>query len=184
MFTRFGATLWAALTGSSPCYDNRTLREQLADVATGNLKFNKKRRTARLNRHCYRIIGNCVDSKPELRYSTAGELADELTQWLDRPRWNQHFATLRKLLCVVVAPVLLLSGLLVQVLLAMKAAEYWIWLVVFAGYVPLFATFLASQRMGHGAWQAHRELWSIWAGHLCATISGADSATHSLSTGR
>ncbi len=37
-----GATLWAALSGSSPCFENRTLREQLADVAKGNLKFNKE----------------------------------------------------------------------------------------------------------------------------------------------
>lgn len=165
-----GATLWAALTGNSPCYDNQTLQEQLADVANGDLKFNKKV-DRKIDPALLSIIGKCVDSKPELRYLTVGELANELTQWLDRPRWNQHFATLRKLLCVVIAPMLLLSGLLVQTLLATKAAEFWILLVLFAGYGPLFASFLANQRSAHGAWQAHRELWSIWAGHLFVTIS-------------
>ncbi|MCC6511047.1 MAG: serine/threonine protein kinase, partial [Pirellulaceae bacterium] len=37
-----GATLWAALSGCSPCYENRTPREQLTDVATGNVRFNKE----------------------------------------------------------------------------------------------------------------------------------------------
>jgi hypothetical protein len=165
-----GATLWAALAGCSPCYDNRTLHEQLADVAKGNLKFNKEV-DRKIEPALLSIIGKCVDSKPELRYLTVGELADELTQLLERPRWNQHFATLRKLLCIVIAPMLLLSGLLVQSLLAIKAAEFWILLVLFAGYGPLFASFLANQRSAHGAWQAHRELWSIWAGHLCVTIA-------------
>jgi hypothetical protein len=166
-----GATLWAALSGCSPCYENRTPREQLADVAAGTVRFNRE-----FNREIppalLRIIGRCVASEPESRLSTAGDLAEQLAQWLDGPRWNRHFPKLRNLLCVVVAPVLFFSGLLVQLLVAMKAAEYWIWLVVFAGYAPLFATFLASQRTGQGARQAHRELWSIWAGHLCATSCG------------
>jgi eukaryotic-like serine/threonine-protein kinase len=166
-----GATLWAALSGCSPCSENRTPLEQLSDVAVGRLRFKDE-----LNREIppalTRIIQRCVSTEPKLRFSTAGELAEELAQWLDRPRWNRHFPRLRKLLCVVVAPVLFIDGLLVQLLLSIEAAEYWIWLVVFAGYLPLFATFLASQSMGHGARQAHRELWSIWAGHLCATLSG------------
>ncbi len=166
-----GVTLWAALSGCSPCYENRTPQEQLADVVVGKLKFNEE-----VNRdispELTRIIRRCVSTEPETRFSTAGELAEALAQWLDRPRWNRHFPKLRKLLCVVVAPVLLISGLSVQLMLATEVPESWIWLVVFAGYAPLFATFLASQRMGHGARQAHRELWSIWFGHLCASVSG------------
>jgi tRNA A-37 threonylcarbamoyl transferase component Bud32 len=166
-----GATLWAALSRCSPCFENRLPREQLADVAAGKLRFNEE-----INREIppalKRIIQRCVSPAPATRFSTAGELAEALAQWLDRPHWNRHFPKLRKLLCIVVAPVLFISGLSVQLLLSMDVADHWIWLVVFAGYAPLFATFLASQRMGHGARQAHRELWSIWLGHLCASISG------------
>ncbi len=172
-----GATLWAALTGCSPCYEHRSLREQLTDVATGNARFNSELNDSESRRDIppalLRIVSRCVAFEPESRLLTAGELAEELMQWLDGPRWNRHFPKLRNLLCVVVAPVLFFSGLAVQLLMATKVAEFWIWLVVFAGYAPLFATFLASQRTGNGAPQAHRELWSIWAGHLCVTICGA-----------
>ena len=34
-----GATLWATLTGSSPCSDKRTARQHLIDVAEGNVEF-------------------------------------------------------------------------------------------------------------------------------------------------
>lgn len=43
---------------------------------------------------------------------------------------------------------------------------------IFAGYLPLFASFFASHQIGKGARQAHRELWSIWIGHLSATLAG------------
>lgn len=166
-----GATLWAALSGCSPCQEKQTPREQLNDVASGNLKFHHEVNRA-IPPALMRIIDRCIVAEPEMRFSTAGDFAEALAHWLDGPRWNRHFPTLLKLLYVVVAPVLFFSGLLVQVLLAKKVAEYWIWLVILAGYVPLFACFLANQRAALEARKAHRELWSIWTGHLCVTITG------------
>ena len=166
-----GATLWASLTGCSPCYGNRTLRERLADVAVGDLRF-KERFSHKIPHGLAIIINRCIALTPEMRFSTAGELADALAHWLERPRWNRYFPKLRNLLCVVVAPVLLVSCWFVQLLLAWEVSEYWIWLVAFTGYAALFSAFLASRAGSLGAQLAHRELWSIWGGHFCASITG------------
>jgi len=165
-----GVTLWAGLTGHSPCDSHRNPAEQLADVAIGNLRCHNET-SIEIPKSLTRIIQRSVSRDPETRYSSAGQFADELSTWLNRPRWNRHFPQLRSLLWIVVAPNLLSSGLLVQSLLSMKAAEFWIWLAIFGGYAPLFATFLSSQRIDHGAQQARRELWSIWVGHLCASLA-------------
>lgn len=169
-----GATLWAALTGCSPCHENRTHLEKLADVAAGELRF-RERVSREIPHELARIINRCIASNPEMRFLTAGELADELAHWLERPRWNRFFPKLRSLLCVVVAPVLFLSSLIVQFLLAWEVAEYWLWLVVFTGYVALFSVFPASREGNLRARFAHRELWSIWGGHCLASIAGVIS---------
>ena len=166
-----GVTLWAAITGRSPCDSNRTPAEQLADVAISNLRCHNEK-SIDVPPALMRIIKRCVSRDPESRYSNAGQFADELATWLNRPHWNRHFPQLRRLLWVVVAPILLSSGLMVQSLLSMKANEFWIWLAIFGGYAPLFATFLFSQRIDHVAQQARRELWSIWVGHLCVSLAG------------
>jgi hypothetical protein len=71
---------------------------------------------------------------------------------------------------MVVAPFLFFSGIAVWWLLQIGASEGWIWLTIFSGYGPLFATFLASHRVDRTAVQARRELWSIWIGHLVSTF--------------
>ncbi len=165
-----GATLWAALAGCSPCYPNRTPSQQVEDVANGNLRFFQQRKS-KLPPDMQRIIRKCLVDDPDKRYVTAGVLADDLAAWLDRPRWNRHFPGLRNLLWMVVAPVLLISGVIVSWLRSIDAAEQWVWLVILGGYIPLFATFLASQRRVARAIQARRELWSIWTGHLISTLA-------------
>ncbi len=166
-----GATLWAALSGCSPCIEDRTPSQQLADVAAGKLRFEEKV-SRDIPPALLGIIYGCVSRDAANRFATAGEFADELAKWLDRPSWNRHFPRLRYLLCIVVAPVLVMSGVAVQWLLYLEAAKFWMWFVVFGGYVPLFATFLASQEIHQRSQQARRELWSIWIGHLCASFAG------------
>ncbi|MCS7469197.1 serine/threonine protein kinase [Stieleria sp. ICT_E10.1] len=164
-----GATLWSALTGCSPCNERRDARQHLADVANGNLEF-KADAGPTIPLALSRIIAKCVAPDPAERYSSAADLADDLSSWRCRPHWNQHFPGLRSLLWMVIAPVLLLSGIGVWWLLQTEAHEGWIWLLVFAGYGPLFATFLASGRVSRAGQQARRELWSIWTGHLIGTF--------------
>lgn len=169
-----GATLWSALAGCSPCYENRTPKEQLADVANRRLRFFEENQS-KIPSGLLRIILKSVAEDPAARHLTARSLADDLATWLDRPRWNRHFPALRNLLWMIVAPVLLFTGIAVSWLLSIDAPEFGIWLVIFGGYAPLFATFIVSQRGGHTAQQARRELWSIWVGHLSSTFACAMS---------
>ena len=117
------------------------------------------------------ICRSCLAADPEARYATAAQLADDLRAWLDRPRWNRHFPRLRNLLWMVVAPVMFLGNLTVWWLPRPESQEVWIWLILFVGYVPLFATFLASQQLHHAANAARRELWSVWLGHLISSLA-------------
>ncbi len=164
-----GATLWSALTGRSPCDDRRNPRQHLTDVANGNLEF-RVEASHTIPPPLSRIVDKCVAPDPAQRYSTAAELADDLSSWLCRPHWNQYFPGLRSLLWMVIAPIILLSGIGVWGLRQIEAHEGWTWLLIFAGYGPLFATFLASGRGTRAGQQARRELWSIWTGHLVSTF--------------
>ena len=163
-----GATLWSALAGCSPCFEGRDQKQQLADVVTRNMRFAQKQNFG-LPIGLERICQKCLEFEPSSRYNSAAEVADELVAWLSRPTWNRHFPGLRKLLITVVAPVLAMSGILVSTLLPMNVQEALIWLAMFWGYGPLFATFYASQRASRATDPARRELWSIWIGHFCAS---------------
>ncbi len=165
-----GATLWSALAGCSPCHEGRNQKQQLADVVARNMRFAQKQNYG-LPIGLERICQRCLEFESSARYSSAGEVAEELTAWLGRPTWNRHFPGLRKLLVYVVAPVLAISGIIVSFLLQMNAHEAWIWLAMLWGYGPLFATFSASQRSNRTTDPARRELWSVWIGHFCATIA-------------
>lgn len=167
-----GATLWSALSGYSPCAEDQPPRQQLNDAASGNTRIQRENHH-KIPLELLRIIKRCVAQQPTSRFASAGELADALAGWLDRPRWNKHFPNLSALLCMVVAPVLMMSCLVVQWLIDRKMAPHWIWLALFWGYAPLFATFWASKQTKSGALRAHRELWSIWLGHLCVSVSVA-----------
>ena len=164
-----GATLWATLTGSSPCSDNRTARQHLIDVAEGNVDFTQDT-GGKIPPSLSRIILKCLAAEPSDRYSTAADLAKDLASWRDQPRWHQHFPRLRHLLWMVVAPALFISGVAIWWLMKIDASEPWVWLAVFSGYVPLFGTFFASHRMDPTAARARRELWSIWIGHFVSTF--------------
>ncbi len=117
-----------------------------------------------------RICLKCLADEPCARYATANQLADDLASWLDRPRWNQYFPSLRYLLCFVVAPGLALGGLSVW-LLQGGEHEIAIWIAMFVGYVPLYAALWASQRVHRDSERARRELWSIWLGHGVASVA-------------
>lgn len=165
-----GATLWSVLTGMSPCEDNLTAKQQLQAVVSGQLRVNDTRGTS-LPDGLVRICQKCMMLDPKARYATAGEFADAVSRWLNRPRWNQFFPGLRNLLQLVVAPVLVLGGVLVWWLLRVGATEAWIWLTILSGYPPLFLVFSMSQTHSRSADRARRELWSVWIGHLAGTLA-------------
>jgi serine/threonine protein kinase len=165
-----GATLWSVLAGCSPCHEGRTQQQQLTDVVLRNMRFESNQGDC-IPMGLRRICRKCLEVEPSARYASAAEVANELTAWLNRPSWNRHFPGLRQLLVTVVAPVLAFSGLLVSYLLRSNAHESWIWLAMLWGYGPLFATFFASQRTNQATDPARRELWSVWVGHLCASLA-------------
>lgn len=165
-----GATLGFLLTGRPPYREGQTAREQLEMAASGRSVFNEET-TREIPRVLMEICRRCLSPNPADRYTTAGQLADELNGWLNRPRWNRYFPGFRSLLLWVVAPSLAISGVVLWWLLRTGVAEPWIWTVVFLGYVPLFLTFQLSQRSTRSADPAIRELWSVWIGHLVGTLA-------------
>ncbi len=165
-----GATLWALLTGSSPETDNVGPSQQLARVAdrnVGGVDNVSRKIPPRLRQICLKSRSE----NPADRYASAREFADALSAWLDRPRWNRHFPMLRQLLWMVVAPASLLSGVIVSWLLRIEAAEIWVWLTVFFGYLPLFGSFLVSQQPHRAADRARREIWAVWLGHFMGSLA-------------
>ncbi len=165
-----GVTLWSVLTGIQPCDENLSAKEQLIAVATGQLRVKDTLR-AGVSGELMRICEKCMMHDSEDRYATAGQFADELARWLNRPRWNQYFPGLRNLLQLIVAPVLGLCGVLVWWLLRVGAPEAWIWGVILCGYPPLFLAFAVSEEQARSADRARRELWSVWMGHLAGTLA-------------
>lgn len=165
-----GATLWAALTGCPPSDSNPFSLDDPFGIegcpdrfAAGTLH--------NIPVSLVRICMKCLAMDPEARYANASQLTEDLIAWLDRPRWNRHFPRLRNLLWMVVAPVVFFSSLAVGWLLSVRSHEAWVWLIMFSGYVPLFATFLASQQLHRAADAARRELWSVWLGHLVGSLA-------------
>lgn len=165
-----GATLWSLLTGMSPCEDNLNPGQQLHAVVSRELRVSDDGSDGPRDA-LMRICDRCMKADPEDRYATAGQLADALAEWLNRPRWNQFFPALRRQLQFVVAPVLGLGGFLVWWQLQVAVAEPWIWLTILSGYPPLFLVFSMSQTNSRPADRARRELWSVWTGHLAGTLA-------------
>ena len=118
-----------------------------------------------------RICLKCLADDPGARYETANQLADDLASWLERPRWNQYFPSLRYLLCYVVAPGLAISGLSVWLLQDHRENEIPIWIAIFISYVPLYIALWTSQRIHRESERARREIWSIWLGHGIASVA-------------
>ncbi len=164
-----GATLWATLTGESPRAGLRLSDQNSAAAAMGFAVVRQS--TSQVPQELLRICEQAMAHDPSARPASAGEFAEDLATWLNRPRWNRFFPGLRHLLWMVVAPLLFVNGAIVWLLLRLSAAEPWVWLAIFFGYVPLFATFSASQQLSRSSESARRELWSIWSGHAVGSLA-------------
>jgi serine/threonine-protein kinase len=154
-----GATLWATLTGRSPLELKETQRAMhfaSTSLPPGLLEICQK----------------SMSLDPASRHQSARELADDLAQWLNRPRWNRHFPGLRNLLWMIVAPWMIASSIIVWFMLRENAGEVWIWSMILSNYAPLFVAFFIGQKRNRESHTARRELWSIWIGHAFGTVAG------------
>ena len=165
-----GATLWAALTGKSPRQNPYRSGPTSAEVTAMTIDAADKS-SSRLPEHLLRICQKSMAADPGARHASAKEFADDIAAWRNRPRWNRFFPGLRHLLWMVVAPLLCVNGAVIWLLLHRGAAEPWVWLAIFAGYVPLFATFAASQQLHRSSEAARRDLWSVWIGHAVGSFA-------------
>lgn len=175
-----GATFWVALTGETPWMipggapdvSHLTTRQRLEDAAAGDVWSHARQPGS--GRHLPSalkdICRQALALDPQARFSTAGQMADAIERWLDRPKWNRHFPQLRYLLWMIMAPTLLLSSLGVHWLLRSPTASWLAWPLLLSCYVPLFAVLKTTIRSGQGDSRANRELWSIWIGHCLAAI--------------
>jgi len=169
-----GATLWAALTGHSPRCGNHSPKQHLADNLADLVAIKSSLANdfpGKLPVQLLRICQKAMAEDPSARHASAEEFADAIAAWLNRPRWNRFFPGLQHLLWMVVAPLLFANGVVVWLLLRVRASEPWVWLAIFLGYVPLFATFAASQKSNRSSESARRELWSIWIGHAVGSLA-------------
>ena len=165
-----GDSLGDSLTGSPPDDCRVAPVQSFANVTSsgvGSVAVASRKIPPRLQQICLKAHSD----RPADRYASARDFADALSAWLDRPRWNRHFPMLRQLLWMVVAPALLLSGVVVWWLLRIQGAEFWVWLTIFCGYVPLFASFYVSQQPHRSADPARREIWAVWLGHFAGTLA-------------
>ncbi|MCU0707883.1 MAG: serine/threonine protein kinase [Pirellula sp.] len=165
-----GATLWALLAGQSPCEAFGVGPVAMQRIAEGSQPW-LPAKVVSIPEPLLRICKKCTALDPKDRYASAAEMADALSDWLNRPRWNRHFPRLRFLLQVMVAPSLLVSGVITWWLRQSNGAEAWVWASLVSPYVPLFLAFGLSR--GHAAAdvRAKRELWSMWIGHMLGSLS-------------
>ena len=154
-----GATLWATLTGRSPL----ELKETQKALHFASIP---------LPPELLEICQKSMSLKPASRHQSAREFADDLAQWLNRPRWNKHFPGLRHLLWMIVAPWMIVSNIIVWFMVRENAGEAWIWSVILSNYVPLFVAFFIGQKRNLESHSARRELWSIWIGHAFGSVAG------------
>ena len=154
-----GATLWATLTGRSPL-EFMASREA---VHFGSIPVPPE---------LLEVCRKSMSINPASRHQSAREFADELAQWLSRPKWNRHFPGLRHLLWMIVAPWMIVSNFVVWFLVRENAVEAWIWGLILSNYAPLFFVFFVGQKRNLESHSARRELWSIWIGHAFGSVAG------------
>ncbi len=162
-----GATLYAVLSAiarSRKGPHQHRASTSLSMLGNSRVEMGSKR----IPRELLQICRQCMMHDPAMRLETAAEVARRLEQWRARPSWNHFFPGLGNMLWMMVAPGLAGSGWLVWGLMRSNASEFWIWTILFGGYVPLFASFAMAPSVASDALRARRELWSIWLGHFVA----------------
>lgn len=164
-----GATLYALLTGTPP-HPGQTAKERLR-ATVEHAVIPVRMQNDKVPMAVAAICEKAIASDPQDRFQTAAELAEALALWMNQPDWAQHFPNLGQVL-LVVAPLLLLSNIVVFLILEYPMGRSLAWIPIFAGYIPLFLAFAWS---GHefkpSGRPALRELWSTWIGH-CAAAAG------------
>jgi hypothetical protein len=196
------------LTGRPP-FEGKRLTDVLDQVRTTTpcVAHINPRIDADLQAVCHK----CLAKDPAKRYSSAAALADDLKCWLNgepveaRPlgpvgrlahivRQARTAADFRGLGPGLVAQALLalLPNAAVWALLRTGGLEAWVWLAVFASYVPLFAFLVRDWRRNRGRNpRGRRHLWSVTLGHAGACIAAfvalrlaaGPDAVHGFGTG-
>ncbi len=164
-----GATLYTVLSAIARSSNGPHQHQALTGPS---MPGDSRERTGskRIPAELLQICRQCMMHDPALRLETATEVARRLEQWRARPSWNHFFPGLGNMLWMLVAPGLAASGWLVWGLMRSNASEFWIWTILFGGYVPLFASFAMNPSAENDALRARRELWSIWLGHFVAAV--------------
>jgi hypothetical protein len=184
-----GAVLYELLTGKPP-HSGGTFTATLDHIRTGDTTPPRQLNPL-VDADLDAICRKCLAREPAARYATAAEVADDLRRYRDgqptvaRPlgplgqvafvvrqvRAAADFRTLGPGL-VAQAAFVLFSNTAAFALLRSGAAELWVWVAVFASYVPLFLL-LAHERLARrGRFNlARAHLWAIWAGHAVACLS-------------
>jgi serine/threonine-protein kinase len=184
-----GAILYELLTGRSPSGAD-TLTRTLDRVRAGD-PAPPAELNPRVDPDLDAICRTCLARDPARRYPSALEVGADLERYrrgqpaLVRPlgplgrvahvlrqaRAATDFRSLAPGLFAMAAFVFC-SNATAFALLRAGAAEPWVWMSVFASYVPLFGL-LARERwlMGPRHSPARLHLWSIWAGHAGASVA-------------
>jgi hypothetical protein len=118
----------------------------------------------------------CLAAEPDARPRDAGVVAQKVAAYLAgvqerlraaEARWYPRIAKLMLLL----AAAFFVGHLAAFGLVRAGGPEPLLWLAVFAPYALLFAAFRANRAASPAGRQPQRLLWSIWVGHLFASVA-------------
>jgi serine/threonine-protein kinase len=192
-----GTILYELLTGR-PCFTDdpavlaRRIRDDDPDPPNSV--------NPRVDRTVSEICLRCLEKQPARRFESSGALADALDVYArsGSPAFAPLFELMRTvaLLARVVSAVedladyrrvvraLWAQGAVVAVtnagvagLLALAADEFWVWLILFASYVPLLVTLARGRTVRQVVNNPRQRLvWAVWVGHMAAAAGVFASA--------
>jgi hypothetical protein len=182
-----GSILYELLTGRPP-HAAPTRTETLEHVRTAD-PVPPTEIDPKINCDLDAICQMSLAKDPTDRYGSAAELAEDLRRYREgRPTNARPLSLLARVAhslrqvrtagadfqalapgLIGMAAFVFASNSLAFVLLQTGVAELWVWLSVFASYVPLAFVLVREWRSSAHRYQpARRHLWSIWAGHAAA----------------